>query len=376
LSDFALRFGLALVVVIAAAAAVIISRRNYAKAVNLERGIEAFRLEFRRSIDAAQATTIKSIAKTIHDNIFSVIRPIDSTVRDLDARLARLEQQYADAAATHVAGTQILDVRLTRLEEHADASAIQNLNVRLARLEEHTDAGAIQNLDVRLAKLEEHTDATLSQIAATQKQSLEENERIAAQLVGLKQNLTALSDQQLDLTALSDQFSLIKQTIDGATVREQDIKNSIEAINSRILDTQTRVDELFPRLLLGEKAGKDLGTLISLFVKRIKRVNANSTELALRLSDLECRFRLKATQLGERHILERTDRPSTSDIEDPGKDAKPKAAEGAGPIAANTDGENAGALEGPSPSEEASNEASVDHRRGDAAIVDAITPPG
>jgi hypothetical protein len=59
--------------------------------------IEAFRLEFRRSIDAAQATTIKSIAKTIHDNIFSVIKPIDSTVRDLDARLARLEKQHADA---------------------------------------------------------------------------------------------------------------------------------------------------------------------------------------------------------------------------------------------------------------------------------------
>ena len=125
LSDFALRFGLALAVVTVASAAVIISRRNYAKSANLERNIEAFRLEFRRSIDAAQAATIKSIAKTIHDNIFSVIKPIDSSVRDLDARLARQEQQHADATAAHMAGTQILDVRLARLEERADASAIQ-----------------------------------------------------------------------------------------------------------------------------------------------------------------------------------------------------------------------------------------------------------
>jgi chromosome segregation ATPase len=368
LSDFALRFGLALVVVIVACAAVILSRRNYAKAANLEHSIEAFRLEFRRSIDAAQAATIKSVARTIHDNIFSVIKPIDSTVRDLDARLARLEQQHADATATHMAGTQILDVRLARLEQHTDATVIQNLDVRLAKLEEHDDASAIQNLDVRMAKLEEHSDAaaaTATQIAATQKQSLEENERIAARLVGFKRDLTALSDQQQSLTALSDQLSLIKQTIDEATVREQDIKNSIEAINSRVLDAQTRADELSPRLLLEEKARKDLATLISLFVKRLKKVNANATELALRLSDLERRFRLKATQLGERHILERTDSPSTSNMEDLVKDTTPKAADGAIPIEANpiatkTDGENAGDSERPPPGEESSNKASVE----------------
>src|SRR5262249_4748337 len=58
---------------------------------------------------------------------FTVIRPIDSTVRDFDDRLARLEQQHADAAASHMAGTQLLDVRLARLEEHTDTTAIQNL---------------------------------------------------------------------------------------------------------------------------------------------------------------------------------------------------------------------------------------------------------
>jgi chromosome segregation ATPase len=390
LSDFALRFGLALVVVTVASAAVILSRRNYAKSANLERNIEAFRLEFRRSIDAAQAATIKSIAKTIHDNIFSVIKPVDSTVRDLDARLARLEKQHADAAAAHMAGTQILDVRLARLEEHADASPIQDLDARLARLEEHTDATAIHNLDDRLAKLEEHThaariqdldsrlaklkehtDATTTQIGATQKQTLEENERIAAQLVGLKRDLTALNDQQENLTGLSDQLLLIKQTIDGASVREQDIKNSIEAVNLRVLDAEARADQFSPRLLLEEKARKDLGNLISLFVKRLKKVNATATDLALRLSDLECRFRLKATQIEERHILERTESPSTSTIEN----ATPKAADGTGVITAKSKGENGGAFEPPRLGEKSTTEASIDHHRGDAVIADAITPP-
>jgi chromosome segregation ATPase len=337
-----MRFGLAFVVVIVACAAVILSRRNYAKSANLERNIDAFRLEFRRSIDAAQAGTIKSIAKTIHDNIFSVIKPIDLTVRDLDARL-------------------------TRLEERADTPAIQDFDLRLARLEEYTDPTAIQNLDGRLTRLAEHADASTTEIAATQKQTLEENERIAAQLVGFKRDLKALTDQQQNLTALSDELSLIKRTIDGTTAREQDIKNSIDAINSRLLDAQTRTDELPPRLLLEEKTRKELGTLISLFVKRLKKVNANATELALRLSDLECRFRLKATQLEERHILERTDSPPTSNLEDMLKDATPKAADGAGTIAAKADGESGGIFESPSPSEKSSNEASPETPEGHLA---------
>jgi hypothetical protein len=97
--------------------------------------------------------------------------------------------------------------------------------------------------------------------------------------------------------------------------------------------------------LLEEKARKDLATLINLFVKRLKKVNANATELALRLSDLECRFRLKATQPEERHILERTDSPPTSNIENLVKHAVPKAGDGAGPIAVSSDGENGGVFE-------------------------------
>jgi len=303
LSDFALRFGLALVVVTVACAAIIISRRNYAKSADSERSIGAFRLEFQRSIDAAQAATIK----TIRDNIFSVIKTINSTVRDLNVRLARLEER-ADETATHIAGAQ--NIRLARLEQHLDATATytENLDARLARLEERADETATQiagtqNLDVRLGRLEQGADETATHITGTQKQSLEQTERIAAQLAGLEQNLMELSDR----------LSLIKQTIDGATLREQDTNNSIETINSRVINTQQRVEELFPRQVLGEKTLKDLGTLIGFFVKRLKTMNASSTEIAMRLGDLEGHFRSKLGQLEERHssVLEREDGPLT-----------------------------------------------------------------
>ena len=167
---------------------------------------------------------------------------------------------------------------------------------------------------------------------------------------------------------------LIKQTIDGASIREQDIKNSIEAINSRVLDAEARADQLSPRLLLEEKARKDLGNLISLFVKRLKKVNANATELALRLSDLECRFRLKATQIEERHILERTESPSTSTTENPIKDATLKVVDAAGVTTEESNGENGEVFEPSAPGEKSRAEAGVDHRRGDPAIAHAITP--
>jgi chromosome segregation ATPase len=363
LSDFALRLGLALVVVTVACAAIIISRRNYAKSADSERSLGAFRLEFQRSIDAAQAATIK----TIRDNIFSVIKTINSTIKDLNGRLARLEER-ADETATHFAGAQNLEVHLARLEQHLDATATytenidarlarleeradetatqiagtQNLEVRLARLEERADETATQiagteNLDVRLARLEERADEAATHMAGNRKQSLEQTERIAAQLAGHEQNLTELSDR----------LSLIKQTIDGATLRDQDTHNSIEAISSRVVDTQQRMEELFPRQVLGEKALKDLGTLIGFFIKRLKTVNASSTEIAARLGDLESQFRSKLGQLEERHssILERQDGLATSKIEDLVEDATPKAADATIPIAANTDGKNAEGFE-------------------------------
>jgi chromosome segregation ATPase len=281
LSDYALQFGLAVVVLSVASAAVMISRRNYIKSADFKRSIEALRVEFRRSIDATQAATTKS-ARTIRENVVSVIEPIDSTVTDLS-------------------------VRLTRLEQHADETA---------------------------------------------KQSLEENERIGAELAGLKQNLKALSDE----------LSSFRQTIVGATARAQDVNNSIEAINSHLVNTQRQVDGLLPRLVLGEKERKNLGTLINLFVKRLKKVNANTTETTLRPSDLESQSRSKAAELKERlgSIFEREDYGSTNKMENLVEDATPKVADRAVPIDTNTDNENAGVFErSATPVEKSSNKARV-----------------
>jgi len=54
-----------------------------------------------------------------------------------------------------------------------------------------------------------------------------------------------------------------------------------------LIDTQNQADGLSSRLELGEKARADLGSLIGLFVKQLKRVNVNSAETALRVADLE-----------------------------------------------------------------------------------------
>jgi chromosome segregation ATPase len=351
-SDFAVRFGLALIVVTVAGAAIIISRRNYSKSAGLERNIDAFRLEFQHSIDSAQAATIGGVAKTIRENISAVVKPIDSGLRDLDNRLARLEQQQADATAARMTGAQLLDVRLTRLEEHAD---------------DH----AIRNLEARLAGLEKHTEATADKIAGTQKQSLDENERIAARLIGLEQKLTAISDEQQHLTGLADRISSIKQTMDAATLGDQenlatlsDLQQNLTALSSRAHNSQTRLDELLPRLALGDKAREGQRVLLDLLVKRIKKQNENLTEMARRLADLESRLHAKVGEAeGHRSsILERPDSPSTSKIVDP------KPAEAVVPAQAKTNGENAGAFGQPAKdgdlskelSKAPSNEASVD----------------
>ena len=282
LSDYALQFGFVLVVLTVASAAVIISRSNYIKSADFKRSIEALRLEFSRSIDAAQAATTKN-TRALSENVVLAIEPIDETVTDLTVRLARLEQ-HAEATATHM--------------------------------------------------------------AENQKRSSEENEQIAA----LKQNLQTLTSE----------LSLLKQTIDEAIVRE--LNNSIEVINSHLINNQRQVDDLLPRLALEEKARKDLGAVINLFVKRVKKVNANATETALRLSDLENRFSSKARQIEERHssIFEREDYRTRGQTDDLVEDATPKGADGAVPIETSTDSENASAFEASAtPVEESSGEARI-----------------
>ena len=213
MDQYAVEIGLALIVLTTAAAAWIVSRRRYVKSADFKRGMEALRLEFRRSLDDTRTATTKR-ATTIGDNLLSVIKPIDVAVTDLNVRLERLE---------------------------------------------------------------EHADAVSSFMAGPQRHASEDNERIDARLTKVEQSLKALIEQ----------LSLLKQTIDEVTAQERETGNSIESLDSRLMDARKRADGLSSRLELGEKARADLGSLIGLFVKQLKRVNVNSAETALRVADLE-----------------------------------------------------------------------------------------
>jgi chromosome segregation ATPase len=148
---------------------------------------------------------------------------------------------------------------------------------------------SMTDLNVRLARLEEYADTVEAFIAGPQKQVLKQNEEIDARLRKLEQRLTALTNE----------LSLVEQTIDGEGRRDNGRNKSIEDINHRLVNTQKQVDELFPRLELGEKARADLGALFGLFVRQLKRVNINSAETALRVAELE-RLRTKVTGLEQR----------------------------------------------------------------------------
>ena len=289
LDQYAVEIGLALLVLITATAALTISRRRYVKAADLKRGIEALRLEFRRSLDDTRTTTTKRTT-TIGDNLLSVIKPIDVAVTDLN---------------------------------------------------------------LRLGKLEEHADAVSSFMTGPQRQVLEENERIDARLTKVEQKLKPLIEQ----------ISLLRQTIDEASIRDQERGRSIDFLNSRLMDTQRQADGLFSRLELGEKARADLGTLVGLFIKQLKRVNVNSAETALRVADLEG-LRSKVTGIEERlsSAVDRDNYSSTGDLAGNNfiRDAGPKV-DGAVDLAeTNNGGENTSTIEQSMPSnEEARNEPNV-----------------
>ena len=209
ISDYVFQVGVALVVLIGTTTAWVTSRRRrYVKSVEFKRGIEALRLEFRRSIDESRAATARKTT-TANDKLLSVIKPIDTSVTDLNVRLAQLEERAVEVF-----------------------------------------------------------------MAGPQNNVLQENEQIAARLRKLEQKLTALTDQ----------ISLIEQTIDGVNLRDQERNNSVEV---RLTSTEKQMDDLFPRFELGEKARADLGGLIGLFVKQLKRVNRTSTETAVRVAELE-----------------------------------------------------------------------------------------
>jgi chromosome segregation ATPase len=195
------------------------------KSRDFKRGIDTLRFEIRRSIDEVRAATAKRTTG-ISDDLLSISKQVDSSVTDLNVRLARLEE-YAEVIEAFMAGPQ--------------------------------------------------------------KQVLKQNEVIDGRLRKFEQGLTALANQ----------LSLVEQTIDGAIRRDNETDKSIGDISYRLVNTQKQVDELFPRLELGERARTDLGVLVGLFVRQLKRVNKSSAETALRVGELE-RLRAKVAELEQR----------------------------------------------------------------------------
>jgi chromosome segregation ATPase len=289
LDQYAVEIGLALLALLTTVAAWTVSRRRYVKAGDFKRGIDALRLEFRRSLDDTRTATTKR-ATTIGDNLLSIIKPIDVAMTDLN---------------------------------------------------------------LRLGKLEEHADAVSSFMAGPQRQALEDSGRFDARLTRVEQKLKASIEQ----------LSLLRQTIDEASRRDQERGHSLDSLNSRLMDTQRQADGLFSRLELGEKARADLGTLVGLFIKQLKRVNVNSAETALRVADLEG-LRSKVSGLEERlgSAADCDNYRSTRDLVENNftRDATPKVDGTVDLAETNNGGENTSTFEQPMPSsEEARDEPNV-----------------
>jgi chromosome segregation ATPase len=214
---------------------------------------------------------------------------------------------------------------------------------------------AMTDLSVRLERLEEHADAVSSFMAGPQRHALEDNERIDARLTKVEQSLKALIER----------LSVLKQTIDEVTAQERESGNSIESLNSRLVDAQKHADGISSRLDLGEKARADLGSLIGLFVKQLKRVNVNSAETALRVADLEgLRSKVSGLEARLSPAGARDKSLSTGDlienINDLNSDTTVKVGEAVDLSETNNGSENTGTFEQPMTSaKEASNTASV-----------------
>jgi hypothetical protein len=121
------------------------------------------------------------------------------------------------------------------------------------------------------------------------------------------------------------------------------------------------MDDLVPRLELGDKARTDLGGLISLFVKQLKRMNITSAETVVRVAELEG-LRSKIAGLEERlnstldHESHRSaENFTTNDHRDIGH-ASPSPGDEAGVIETN----NGSAKGKPTSTEEPPNEPTLD----------------
>jgi hypothetical protein len=211
----------------------------------------------------------------IGDSVFEVVIALIVLTGAIVAWITARRRRYVKSAEFK-RGIETVRLEFRRSIEEARAATTKKATTvgdKLLSVIKPIDTN-VTELNVRLARLEERADSVEAFMARPQKNVLQENEQIAARLRKLEQNLTALTDQ----------VSSIEQMIDAANLRDQKRNNAIEV---RFTNTEKQMGDVFLRLELGEKARADLGGLISLFVKQLKRVDMTSAEAAVRLAKLE-----------------------------------------------------------------------------------------
>jgi hypothetical protein len=263
LSQYALYFGLVLILLIAVSAAGIALRRgalivrrtkdrsyvaytedrSYVAYADFERGIEDLRREFRHSNDAAQSAARR--ATMIGENLISINKQVELVLRDLNGRLRRVEQQ-ANETASFVVGLH--------------------------------------------------------------KQLSENNGQISIQTETLQPRFIAITNQ----------LRLLEKMIEAVKGRGESNDTETEAINARLGDIQRQIDGLFPRLELEEKQRADLSALHHSLAETLKALTISSGQIGHRIADLEQRFLLITTKFEARFTSTRAHErpPATLDIDD------------------------------------------------------------
>ncbi len=386
LNQYALYFGLALILLVAASAAgIVLRKRGLGKGrakdksnvefADFERGIEDLRREFRHSNDAAQAATRR--ATTIGENLISIIKPIESSLRDLNARIIRVEQQGSETAAV-VPGLQKLlseDNGRIAIQTEASQQRLMALTDQLSLLEqmiqevkvrgESNDNATIvinagladiqRQIDVLIPRLEfgERARTDLSTLHDSFAQTLNaltaSSDQIAQRIADLEQRLQ-LTDAAFEarlgsmrapenpsvtetlhqrVVALTDQLSLLEQTIQGIKVRDESNDNATVTINVRLADIQRQIDGLIPRLEFGERERADLSTLHVSLAELLQKQTTSSDQIAQQIIALEQRFRAKVAEFEARlGSIRAPDNPgATADINDTREEAGPGGAE-------------------------------------------------
>ena len=119
------------------------------------------------------------------------------------------------------------------------------------------------------------------------------------------------------VVALTDQLSLLEQTIQGIKVRDKSNDNATVTINVRLADIQRQIDGSIPRLEFGERERADLSTLHVSLAELLQKQTTSSDQIAQQIIALEQRFRAKVAEFEARlGSIRAPDNPgATADID-------------------------------------------------------------